>query len=473
MPLETRSNAFRESDEERGARLTRLFEESFGNLEPKVEVISKSGVRSDCLDLNITNWENAMTHVPEVKYREKSVTTTNNAGVTGGGVFGGTTYGGSTTTTTTRTPIGFTRPNMDPALDNNSFRIRITDPLPNGENKKPKASIVVPLRINGPDGELLENVEIKLQWNKKEKYYESQDLVLVSSVMEDDLKTKTLPKDDTAKDQTFLAVPGATLAIDYKEKSYTVANVPVRCEVNMQPFILSGGNAIPQEEIAERVDRHLAFSNEVFAQAGVVIRPQQEISNAPEIPGMDLNDGNFDRNDHEALEKYLKEHPQGNAIPVFYANVDVIDNDVVNPLVDDNQIQEQGYYFSRSDGIEFIVVSTRAPLNTFAHEMGHKMGLSDFNFEQSLETPVATENFRKTNIMAYDNVVVSETGDKIIPDSKRYLSNEQIETIHNNMNCRKVVAPEQAPSLDPQNKLDPAVPNATPQKVDFQPSILP
>lgn len=435
-----------EKKADRNARLTRLFDETLGDLRPQLRVIGKTGESPK--NLTITNWESAITKIPETIDEEIKVPLPPSKKVKGNVTITNESYWIDIK------PVGFTQADMDPALDKNSFRIEMADPSFDGSVQD---SITVRFRVKAPDGSELENVAIKLKWNDTKKSYESADLVLVSSSIEDNLKTETLPEDNSYRDQTFLAVPGATVSIDYEGQSYSIGSVPVQCRTVVQPFILPGGKLKSQDDISAHHDKQFTFSKEVFAQAGVVVEQQAGPRDVTQIPGLNLKDGKFDSKDHYALVKYLKKNPppQG-TVPIFYADVEKIN---VSKKIVPSSYSTYGYYFpNRGQTTDFIVVSTHAPLNAVAHEMGHKLGLTDFSFHDNLENPEATEHFRQTNVMAYGVEIKSETGERIIPDSKRYLSNDQINTIHNNMNCKEQVAPEQTPAISPQENSGSLVP---------------
>lgn len=196
---------------------------------------------------------------------------------------------------------------LDISKSKDKFVVQYQDPALAGKGK-----IQVSLEIKNPknsNSPYQETVSITLIEDKNNPgTFRSQDLVLVSAKFMDERRVNG-QKDNSLKDQTFLAELGSEISVSYQDKAsgevYSdSASVPVKKVLEVPVFIFKDKNGIPLATQAQ-VDKHATDAQEIWAPAGIKIKVGEPILlDLP--PGVDISDG-LDLKESEICIKYINE----------------------------------------------------------------------------------------------------------------------------------------------------------------------
>ncbi|MEZ5405024.1 MAG: hypothetical protein R3F23_02260 [Verrucomicrobiia bacterium] len=196
---------------------------------------------------------------------------------------------------------------LDISKSKDKFIVQYQDPALAGKGK-----IQVTLEIKNPknpNSPYKERVKINLTEDKSNPgTFRSQDLVLVSAKFMDE-KQINAQKDNSPKDQTFLAELGSEISISYQDnisgKIHTEsASVHVKKMLQVPVFIFKDKNGTALANQAQ-VDKHAIDAQEVWSPAGIKIKVNEPILlDFP--PGVDISDG-LDSKESEACIRYINE----------------------------------------------------------------------------------------------------------------------------------------------------------------------
>lgn len=322
----------------------------------------------------------------------------------------------------------YTRPALDPALDDNRFYVRYYDAALAG-----KGEIKVKVQINNPCDpksayEESNQVILKESPHNPGEYI-SEPFLLVASKVDDKFKVNER-KDNSKKDQTFLAEPGSQITVTFGKKNSeaisTQAQIPIKAVCDVQPIIyrdkplVNGGKPLATQA---DVDRNMQNANEIHAPAGLKMKPTREALVLDPPAGVTFSDGlNLDELKLLAEDAHRANQQANQNSPVTHpAELKMI-------LVGDQNFVDtpQTPKISDKDGISFVkgdpgftpementlFIKTHAQYVTPGHEIEHHI-LEDMETRlENVVQPFVPFNIdNQFNFPGYDDIghVISDT----------------------------------------------------------------